>query len=462
MRNCRNLSVILALATTLGAQTFIVTPYLQLGDRPKLSAKEGLTLAWHTPDKDHDWQVQVRNVSEAKWRPAEKVKFHQVAVRTVTPLRVYTAEMTGLEPGSEFAYEVFQDGKSVFASGGRARRADNQFYNFVVFGDIATGSPHQRAIANEIYKVKPDFAFITGDIVYARGRISEYATKFWPVYNAQNPSPEGVPLMQSTLLIAAPGNHDIAKPNLTTYPDSLAYYYNWMQPLHGPNLPIDNPNTPVLEGAEEDKAAFLKSAGPAYPRAANFSFDYGNSHWTVLDSNKNVDWSQPELRKWLEKDLDAASKATWRFVGFHHPGFNSSKAHFADQWMRLLAPVFEKYKVDIVWSGHVHNYQRSHPLRYAPGAPGVPVDNNWFVFDRKFDGVKVTKATSPIYIVTGAGGAGLYNSDMTVKPELWQPFTFKFIADTHSFSVVDVKDKQLSIRQISASGNEIDAFVLTK
>ena len=28
---------------------------------------------------------------------------------------------------------------------------------------------------------------------------------------------------------------------------------------------------------------------------ANFSFDYGNAHWTVLDSNKNVDWTDPSL-----------------------------------------------------------------------------------------------------------------------------------------------------------------------
>ena len=30
---------------------------------------------------------------------------------------------------------------------------------------------------------------VTGDIVYSRGRISEYATRFFPVYNADDASP---------------------------------------------------------------------------------------------------------------------------------------------------------------------------------------------------------------------------------------------------------------------------------
>ena len=34
-----------------------------------------------------------------------------------------------------------------------------------------------------------------------------------------------------------------------------------------------------------------------------------------------------------------------------------------------MADLFEKYKVSVVFSGHVHNYQRSLPLTFVP-APG--------------------------------------------------------------------------------------------
>ena len=148
-----------------------------------------------------------------------------------------------------------------------------------------------------------------------------------------------------------------------------------------------------LTGPAANRDAFIAAAGGAYPRMANFSFDYGNAHWTVLDSNPYVDWTNPELRAWVERDLAAAQNRTWRFVAFHHPGFNSSKAHFNDQQMRLLAEVFEAGRVDVVFSGHVHNYQRTFPLRFSPdrGADGKPVRDvnkvpgRW-TLDKLFDG----------------------------------------------------------------------------
>ena len=111
-------------------------------------------------------------------------------------------------------------------------------------------------------------------------------------------------------------------------------------------------------GPEANKKAFLDAAGKAFPRMANFSFDYGNAHWTVLDANATSTGPTASSAAWVARDLAAAKGATWRFVGFHQPGFNSSKKHFDEQHMRLLAPVFEAGKVDVVFNGHVHNYQR--------------------------------------------------------------------------------------------------------
>jgi predicted phosphohydrolase len=64
-----------------------------------------------------------------------------------------------------------------------------------------------------------------------------------------------------------------------------------------------------------------------------------------------------DLHPLRRKAEDASSlHAQHVFVTFHHPPFNSSNAHFGDQHMRLLADVFEAGKVDVVLSGHVHNY----------------------------------------------------------------------------------------------------------
>ncbi len=262
-------------------------------------------------------------------------------------------------------YRVLRDGKPVFDAAGHARKSQRQPFRFVLFGDCAQGTPSQNAIAYRAYLAKPDFLFIPGDIVYGAGRISEYRTKFFPVYNADEPSVEnGAPLLRSVPFIAAPGNHDTDLANFHRFPDALAYFLYWDQPLNGPAPPPDAVKaTHVLTGSADAEAPFREGAKPRYPRMANFSFDYGNSHWTVLDANRYMDWSNPSLREWLRKDLAAAQSATWRFVAFHQPGFNSSKEHFSEQQMRPLSPIFEEGNVDIVFAGHVHNYQRSFPSR---------------------------------------------------------------------------------------------------
>jgi acid phosphatase type 7 len=395
--------------------------------------------------------------------------FRRVTVRGVDAHRVYTVKLTGLVAGKELEYRVSVASTPVFTAHAHARKSAAQPYKFVVFGDCAQGTDGQRQVAYQTSLAKPDFVLIAGDIVYSRGLASEYLTKYFPIYNADEPSASaGAPLLRSTVFIGAPGNHDISIPDVTKYPDALAFYYYWNQPLNGPPRmqTIGAPSTPVLIGAEEDRKAFLAAAGPAFPGMANFSFDYGNAHWTVLDSNKNVDWTDPALIKWLTDDLKAAQAATWRFIAFHHPGFNSSTSHFKDQWMRGLSEVFEKGNVSVVFAGHVHNYQRTFPLTFQTKPDGFDkttgvLDGSW-TLDKQYDGKTKTKPNGIIYLVTGGGGAKLYNPEQETKPETWQPFTTKFIASTNSFTLVDVKDKQLTIRQVAANGDEVDRFVITK
>ena len=70
---------------------------------------------------------------------------------------------------------------------------------------------------------------------------------------------------------------------------------------------------------------------------------------------------------WLKDDL-ANATTTWKFAVLHHPmyscGLHGSRTDIRAQ----LAPIFEMYGVDIVFCGHDHDYQRSHPMR-----AGIPV-----------------------------------------------------------------------------------------
>jgi acid phosphatase type 7 len=451
---------------------FLVRPYLQLGDAAESSspASRGLRILWQAEDLDADWALEYRPGTDGSWRPVEPPKWRQVAVPGVPAHRVYRADLRDLGPGPSFEYRVRRDGEVVFTAEGRTPKAAGQPYRFVVFGDGGAGTAEERAVAYEAHRARPDFLLIAGDIVYTRGRIREYREKFWPVYDADVASPEaGAPLLRSTLVIAAPGNHDVVARDLGQYPDGLAYFLYWDQPLNGPIGREGSPLVPTLFGPEANRAAFLRAAGPAYPRMANFSFDYGNAHWTVLDSNPYVDWTDPDLRAWVERDLAAAKDATWRFVAFHHPPFNSSRAHFGDQRMRVLADVFEAGRVDVVWAGHVHNYQRTYPLTFRAerGPDGKPVrqgdkiPGRW-TLDTTYDGRVHTRPAGVIYVISGGGGADLYYPEQQDTPTSWQPFTCKFIARVNSLTVADVDGPTLTVRQVALDGQEVDRFVVTK
>jgi len=147
--------------------------------------------------------------------------------------------------------------------------------------------------------------------------------------------------------------------------------------------------------------------------------------------------------------------------------------------MRILSPLLEELRVDMVLNGHVHNYQRTVPLKFAPKkndagdryiiTPEGRVDGV-FTLDEKFDGISQTKPNGIIYIVSGAGGAGLYETAISNKPELWKheppenwvPFTVKLVSDIHSFTLIETEGKKLTLRQLDEQGVAFDEIHVTK
>jgi len=445
-------SLLLAFLTLLlrAQGAFLVQPYLQLGDAPRAARAERLDLLWHAEDREAAWTVEVRG--RQGWMPQAAPVFHRLEAPPLAAHRIYRATLRGLVPGGLAPYRVKRDGAVVFEAEAQVRKPGA--HRMIVFGDAADGSKGQAAIAQAVLAARPDAVFITGDLVYGRGRAAEYRTVFFPFYNS-----EAVPLLRRVPFLGVPGNHDVPFAN---YPDAAAYFAYWSQPLNGPALKAgDRSAAPVVPGLHD---AVVAASGAAFPRMASFSFDYGKVHWTVLDSNAYTDWESPTLKAWLEADLKAAKAATWRIVALHHPLFQSSRTHFDDQWMRPISPVLEKYGVDLVLAGHVHNYQRSAPLRFRPtriGLRGRPVEGE-FTVDEAFDGQRITHARGIIHIVTGAGGAELYDLWQTEARVSWQLWTRILRSDTHSFTVLDVAARTLKLRQLDAQGRELDAITLTK
>jgi 3',5'-cyclic AMP phosphodiesterase CpdA len=77
-----------------------------------------------------------------------------------------------------------------------------------------------------------------------------------------------------------------------------------------------------------------------------------------LDSNRPRD---PEQRAWLERTL-GGSDAPWKIVALHHPPYSAGYQGSHHSVREAFVPLFERYGVRLVLSGHDHDYQRSKVL----------------------------------------------------------------------------------------------------
>ena len=95
----------------------------------------------------------------------------------------------------------------------------------------------------------------------------------------------------------------------------------------------------------------------------NYSFDYGNVHFAVVNTNDNISISNAQL-KWLENDMNSTD-ADWKVVFMHKSPYSLGKDikwPDACYLQESLAAVCDRTNVDLVMSGHDHMYIRTKPL----------------------------------------------------------------------------------------------------
>ncbi len=106
----------------------------------------------------------------------------------------------------------------------------------------------------------------------------------------------------------------------------------------------------------------------------DYSFDYGNTHFVAISSG-HAKGAEPEGNylyakdspeyKWLEKDLAAARKnknIQWIILYTHHPLHSFGWSHVKG-WQERIAPLVDKYQVDLSLAGHRHVYERHKAMR---------------------------------------------------------------------------------------------------
>jgi len=154
-----------------------------------------------------------------------------------------------------------------------------------------------------------------------------------------------------------------------------------------------------------------------------YSVDINNIHFIVLDSNSPTD-DGSEQYEWLQADLyNIADETGFIIVVLHHPPF-STGPHVEDEkgLRQSIVPLLEQYGVEAVFAGHDHTYERS-------------VYNDIF------------------YIVTGGGGAPLYDQART------SPYSQLYVKAYH-FCTISTSDGQLTVSVFDVNSSLIDQFVI--
>ncbi|KAF9676059.1 hypothetical protein SADUNF_Sadunf09G0099100 [Salix dunnii] len=141
-----------------------------------------------------------------------------------------------------------------------------------------------------------------------------------------------------------------------------------------------------------------------------YSIKRASAYIIVLSSYSAYGKYTPQY-KWLEQELPKVnrSETPWLIVLMHSPWYNSYNYHYMEgETMRVMyEPWFVKYKVDVVFAGHVHAYERSERVSNIA----------YNIVNGKC--VPVRDQTAPVYITIGDGGnlEGLATNMTYPQPE---------------------------------------------
>ena len=87
-------------------------------------------------------------------------------------------------------------------------------------------------------------------------------------------------------------------------------------------------------------------------------FSTKNALFVFLNLNFNSVQQVSQTVKWLDAVLKAFKDRKWKFVFTHQPIYSSVERDSNTPFSKLFEPLFMKYGVDVVFSGHHHAYQR--------------------------------------------------------------------------------------------------------
>jgi hypothetical protein len=290
-------------------------------------------------------------------------------------MHFFRVRLADLRPGGDYRYTV-RCGQETERGSFRTEPEAPGPFTFIVYGDSRKQPNVHARVAACFARHRPAFILHVGDMVQSGG------LEEWPTY--------------------------------------------FFGPLAG--VLRDVPVWPARGNHEGSAAVF--DALFTFPEGRRwYSFDYGNVHVVCLDSTSSR-WNRRGMRAWCKRDL-AASDATWKFVFFHHPCYDAGSHKTA--WGRdEYLPLFRKYGVDAVFTGHSHAYQRFRPM-FTPGE---------------------NRHHPILHVVTAGGGARLHPAALTAHTAVARK--------VHHYTVLRIDGTRLSLAAYTPDGTQIDALSIIK
>lgn len=315
---------------------------------------------------------------------------------------IHTSFLKDLWPNTKYCYKVghrLLNGSYVWSPVYVFRASpypgQDSLQRVIIFGDLGKA---ERDGSNEYSNYQPgslnttdrlvedldniDIVLHIGDLSYANGYLSE-----WDQFTSQiEPIASRVPYM------VASGNHE------RDWPNTGSFYKN------------------TDSGGECGVLAETMFYVPAKDRAKFwYSTDYGMFHFCIADSEH--DWKEgTDQYNFIEECLATADrqKQPWlifiahRVLGYSSNSWYAEEGSFEEPMGReSLQKLWQRYKVDLAFYGHVHNYERTCPI----------YENNCVSSERSsYSGT----FNATIHVVAGGGGSHL--SDFTTLQTSWSYF----------------------------------------
>lgn len=400
-----------------------------------VSANESFETAWSAQVEPDSivltWTDDSRTTQAITWQTAatalDQIQYTQAGVRkdfsanarttiatkTYIPghedaAAIFSALLTDLKPGTCYFYRIGNGETWSEVHSFRTAANDVNQFKFLVFGDSQSESYNSwQKNLHQAYQAHPDAVFFTnvGDLVNVGNDFKEWQSWF----AAAKGIIDTIPAMPLT------GNHEMYTPQWKVNELPAIFTAQFQLPLNGP-------------GELKEQV---------------YSFDYGNVHFAMLNSQeKEIKQFIPDMLKkqqdWLEKDLSLTTKP-WKVVFLHRPPYHSKSARDNDKIREAFVPILDKHQVDVVFSGHEHIFARTYPL-YAHNRVG-----------------QTDQGT--VYITTGRSGTKVY--DRAAAANTWDEVLYNPI-DQPNYLTVQVNENTLTVKAWKQTGELIDEWHTNK